>query len=107
MMNRRQFVYTAAGAATLSVIRKCSQLAVEIRFDRQGWAVIDPSRKLNAIRDVAIAQGRIAAVKANIAGEAAETIDARGKFVVPGLIDIHTHATRVRGRRRRCAWLTA
>ena len=56
--------------------------------------VIDPSRKLDGVRDVAIAGGRIAAVETSIAGEAAETIDARGKLVVPGLIDIHTHATR-------------
>ena len=47
---------------------------------------------------MAIAGGRIAAVEANIAGDAADTIDARGKLVVPGLIDIHTHAARVRGR---------
>jgi dihydroorotase len=43
---------------------------------------------------VAIAHGRIAAVEPTIAAEAAETIDARGKLVVPGLIDIHTHAAR-------------
>jgi dihydroorotase len=29
-----------------------------------------------------------------IAGDATETIDARGKIVAPGLIDIHTHAGR-------------
>jgi len=61
----------------------------------KGGRVIDPSLRLNAIRDVAIAGGRIAAVQANIAGDAAETIDAGGKLVVPGLIDIHTHAARV------------
>ena len=38
--------------------------------------------------------GRIAAVDAAIAADAAETIDARGKLVVPGLIDIHTHTAR-------------
>jgi dihydroorotase len=43
---------------------------------------------------VAIAAGKIAAVEANIAGDATETIDARGKIVAPGLIDIHTHAGR-------------
>ena len=43
---------------------------------------------------MAISEGRIAAVEANIAGDAADTIDARGKLVVPGLIDIHTHAAR-------------
>ncbi|MBV9398019.1 MAG: amidohydrolase family protein [Bryobacterales bacterium] len=53
-------------------------------------------RKFDAVADVAIAQGRIAAVEANIAGDAAETIDAKGKLVVPGLIDIHTHAAHVK-----------
>jgi len=72
----------------------------------KGGRVIDPSRKLNAIRDVAIAQGRILAIEANIPAEAVETIDARGKLVVPGLIDIHTHATRGQDGRR-CASLTA
>jgi len=49
---------------------------------------------LDATRDVAISGGRIVAVAANIAGDATETIDARGKIVAPGLIDIHTHAGR-------------
>jgi len=35
-----------------------------------------------------------AAVAANIAGDAAETVDAQGKIIAPGLIDIHTHAGR-------------
>src|ERR1700724_810230 len=56
--------------------------------------VIDPSARLDAIRDVAITGGKIAAVEPNIAGDAIETIDARGKIVAPGLIDTHTHAGR-------------
>ena len=62
----------------------------------RGGRVIDPSLRIDAIRDVAIAQGRIAAVEASIAGGAADTIDARGKLVVPGLIDIHTHTARTK-----------
>src|SRR5207247_2371863 len=58
--------------------------------------VIDPSLKLDAIRDVAIAGGRIAAIETNIAGDASEVIDARAELVVPGLVDIHTHAARVK-----------
>src|SRR6202035_5770628 len=58
--------------------------------------VIDPSAGLDAIRDVAITGGKIAAVEPNIAGDAIETIDARGKVVAPGLIDIHPKAGRSR-----------
>jgi dihydroorotase len=60
----------------------------------KGGRVIDPSVRLDAIRDVAISGGRIAAIEASIAGDAAETLDARGKLVVPGLLDIHTHCGR-------------
>jgi imidazolonepropionase-like amidohydrolase len=48
----------------------------------------------DAVRDVAIAGGKIAAVEVDIAREAADTIDARGKIAMAGLIDIHTHAGR-------------
>src|SRR5262245_3874238 len=99
MMNRRQFFRTAASAAVLTRFPDAlaAQNAKQETFDLilQGGRVIDPSRKLNAIRDVAIANGRIAAVQANILARAKETIDARGKLVVPGLIDIHSHAARV------------
>jgi dihydroorotase len=94
LMNRRQFVATATGAAAL--IRFSEILAADVKYDLivKGGRVIDPSRKLDVVSDVAIANGRIAAVKPNIAATANETIDARGKLVVPGLIDIHTHAAR-------------
>jgi len=70
--------------------------AQRARFDLliRGGRVIDPASRLDAIRDVVIAGGRIAAVAANISGEAAETIEATGKLVVPGLLDIHTHVGR-------------
>jgi dihydroorotase len=93
MMNRRQFIRAATATATL--VRIPDTFAAG-KYDSivKGGRVIDPSRKLDAIRDVAIAQGRIAAIESNIASAGVETIDARGKLVVPGLIDIHTHAAR-------------
>jgi dihydroorotase len=90
-MNRRQLV-VAAGAALLARIP--SAFAATYDLIIKGGRVIDPSAGLDAIRDVAIAGGKIAAVEANIADNAAETIDARGKVVAPGLIDIHVHAGR-------------
>ena len=97
MMNRRQFVWAAAAASAV-LARVTDVLPAPARYDLivKGGRVLDPSLRLDAIRDVAIADGRIAAVEANIADEAADTIDARGKVVVPGLIDIHCHAARVK-----------
>ena len=94
MTNRRQFVFAAA-ATFVYIPRGLAATAAKYDLIVKGGRVVDPARKLNAIRDVAIADGRIAAVEANISANATETIDARGKLVVPGLIDIHTHATRV------------
>jgi dihydroorotase len=90
-MNRRQLV-CAAGAVLLSGIPKALAATYDLMI--KGGRVIDPSVGLDAIRDVAIVGGRIAAVEANITADASETIDARGKIVAPGLIDIHTHAGR-------------
>jgi dihydroorotase len=92
-MNRRQFVSTAT-ASFVGLPNALAATAVKFDLIVKGGRVIDPSRKLNAIRDVAIADGRIVAVKANISADATETIDARDKLVLPGLIDIHTHAAR-------------
>jgi dihydroorotase len=97
MLNRRQFVRAAAASAA-AFARVTDLLAAPARYDLiiKGGRVIDPSLRLDAIRDVAIAGGRIAAVEPNVAGDATETLDARGKIVVPGLLDVHTHAARVK-----------
>ncbi|MSP95132.1 MAG: hypothetical protein EXR00_07640 [Alphaproteobacteria bacterium] len=96
MMNRRQFAGTAAAAALVLSRASSALAAAAARYDLiiKGGRVVDPSVRLNEIRDVAITGGRIAAVEANITAAAGETIDARGRLVVPGLIDIHTHTGR-------------
>jgi len=58
----------------------------------KGGQVIDPKSNLSARRDVAIAQGKIAAVAPVIpAAKAYKVIDVTGYYLTPGLIDIHAH----------------
>ena len=58
----------------------------------KGGKVFDPSQDLEEIRDVAIRDGKIASLERDIpAGQARQVVDASGKIVTPGLIDVHTH----------------
>jgi dihydroorotase len=93
MLNRRQFLTTAAAGAAM-LARGPRAFAAKYDLMIKGGRVIDPSVRLDAIRDVAISGGRIVAVESAIAGDAVDMIDARGKLVVPGLLDIHTHTAR-------------
>jgi dihydroorotase len=92
MMTRRELLMTSAAAAAVASMPRAFAAGYDLVIT--GGRVIDPSVGLDAIRDVAIAGGRIAAVEASIPGASADTIDASGKLVVPGLIDIHNHAGR-------------
>ncbi len=54
--------------------------------------VIDPKNNVNEKRDVAIANGQIAAVEKNIDGAMAkQVVDVSGQYVTPGIVDIHVH----------------
>lgn len=58
----------------------------------KGGHVIDSKNKIDQPMDVAIAEGKIAKVATNIPRNEAQTIiDAKGLFVAPGFIDIHSH----------------
>ncbi|MBL0160414.1 MAG: amidohydrolase/deacetylase family metallohydrolase [Bryobacterales bacterium] len=58
----------------------------------KGGHVIDAKNRISAVRDVAIKDGKIAAVAADIpATESVKTVNAVGLYVTPGLIDIHVH----------------
>ena len=58
----------------------------------KGGHVIDGRNKISAVRDVAIRDGKIAAVAPNIpASSALKTVDVSGLYVTPGIVDIHVH----------------
>jgi len=58
----------------------------------KGGRVLDPASGLDAVRDVALAHGRLAAIENNIdPTKAIQTLDVAGKLVTPGLVDYHVH----------------
>lgn len=58
----------------------------------KGGRVIDPAQKIDGVLDVAITGQRIALVAKDIsANEGKQVLDAKGKIVTPGLIDLHCH----------------
>jgi len=58
----------------------------------RGGRVVDPSQKLDAKRDVLIADGRVEKIRARLdAPEGIRVVDCGGLVVTPGLIDVHVH----------------
>ena len=54
--------------------------------------IIDPKNKIDAVSDIAIADGKIAKISKGIAANTSKkVIDATGLYITPGFIDIHTH----------------
>jgi len=57
-----------------------------------GGRVIDPASGLDGVADVRLRDGRIAAIAAGLAPEDGETtLDAGGRLVLPGFVDLHCH----------------
>jgi dihydroorotase len=92
MTNRRQLIGAAVGAVLYAHLPRVRAQGYDLIV--RGGRVIDPSSGVDAVCDVGVAGGRIVAVEPSLGGGAAELLDAAGKIVVPGLIDIHTHAGR-------------
>jgi dihydroorotase len=78
------------------------QISAQQKYDLllKGGHVIDPKNRISAVRDVAIANGKVAAVAAKIdPAEAFKVVDVSGYYVTPGLIDIHVHVYAGTGER--------
>jgi len=98
---RREFLHrTAVGSSLVCSLAVGWQELLqaqgrgEPRYDLlvRGGRVVDPAQNLSAERDVAIAGHKITRVAAGIPeAEARQVLDARGKIVTPGLIDLHVH----------------
>ncbi|MEO7272629.1 MAG: amidohydrolase/deacetylase family metallohydrolase [Vicinamibacterales bacterium] len=93
--------HTSAGPAARPPVAPATQPAPKYDLLLRGAHVIDARNKLSAVRDVAIAGGKIAEVAARIdPTDAVKTVDLKGLYVTPGLIDIHAHTYTGTGERR-------
>src|SRR6266571_2122793 len=92
-ISRREFLAAAAGG-TLFGLSAAGALAQSDKFDLviKGGEVLDTSQKLRARRDIGIRNAVIAALEPDIPdARAKQTLDAKGRLVLPGLIDMHAH----------------
>src|SRR5262245_5466342 len=98
-VSRRDFLVStgsfalAVAAATLGGSARAA-IGPDDKFDLliKGGDVLDPSQSLRGKRDIGIRYGLIEAVEADIpATRALQVLDAGGKLVTPGLVDLHSH----------------
>jgi dihydroorotase len=94
--SRRYLVKAAASLAALGALPTTALAAMgpNDKFDLllRNANVLDPSQGLSGKRDIGIRYGVIEAIEANIAAErGVRVMDAGGKLVTPGLIDLHAH----------------
>ncbi len=76
----------------LGVLLISGTSAQEIDILLKGGHVIDPKNDINTVMDVAIAEGAILEVAADISIDGADlVVDVSGLYVTPGLLDIHSH----------------
>lgn len=78
----------------LILLLACAAAYAQPRYDLllKGGHVIDAKNGIDAVRDVAIAKGHIAAVAEDIpASLARRVVDVRSLYVTPGLVDMHVH----------------
>ncbi|QIG98043.1 amidohydrolase family protein [Bradyrhizobium sp. 6(2017)] len=93
--SRRDFLKVSGSAAAAAIAAPAAAaMGPDDKFDLviKSGDVIDPSQSLRGKRDIGIRWGIIEAIEDEIpAARAAKTIDASGKLVTPGLVDLHCH----------------
>src|SRR5882762_1389117 len=93
--SRRDFLSLSGSAAVAAMAGPANAaMGPNDKFDLviKGGDVLDPSQSLRGKRDIGIRWGVIEAIENEIpAARASKTIDASGKLVTPGLIDLHSH----------------
>jgi dihydroorotase len=87
-------MFRILAVAAVAIALSRSSVAPPPQYDLllKGGHVIDPANHIDGARDVAVLDGKIAAVETDIPrSKARKTVDVTGLYVTPGLIDIHVH----------------
>jgi dihydroorotase len=85
-------VWTVAAILVVTVLSAGARAEPKYDLLLRGGHVVDSRNGVSAVRDVAIAAGKVAAVEPGIdPADAFKVVDVSGLYVTPGLIDIHTH----------------
>ena len=95
-LSRRDFLVSSGSLALAAASAGPARAAMgpNDKFDLviKNGDVLDPSQSLRGKRDIGIRYGLIEAVEADIpAARAQRVLDAGGKLVTPGLVDLHAH----------------
>src|ERR1051325_9472268 len=94
-LSRRDFLALSGSASAVALSGNAkAAMGPNDKFDLviRGGEVLDPSQSLRARRDIGIRWGVIETVQETLPAERAlKSIDAAGKLVMPGLIDLHCH----------------
>ncbi len=93
---RRDFLVSAGSVAVATAFAGSARAVMgpDDKFDLviKGGDVLDPSQSLRGRRDIGIRYGIVEALEPEIpATRASRVLDASGKLVTPGLVDLHTH----------------
>lgn len=78
----------------LTLLGMLNQVSMAQSYDIviKGGHIIDPKNDIDAVMDIAVTNGKIALLAKNIdPKQGTQVVDAKGMYVTPGLIDIHTH----------------
>ena len=95
-IDRRRFLLTLGAVAATQTLSSAvhAAMSADDKFDLliKGGDVLDPSQRLRGVRDIGIRNGLIEVVQADIPAERAlRVINASGRLVTPGLVDLHAH----------------
>ena len=93
-LSRRDFLISSSALALTATSPAHAAMGPNDKFDLliKGGDVLDPSQSLRGRRDIGIRFGVVEAVEPEIAeARALRVINASGKLVTPGLVDLHSH----------------